>query len=307
MNLSTFDLFRSIDSDAAGLITLNQGQLDSLQAVLLSVADDIMSVCEEHSFTCLLSGGTALGAWREGKFIPWDDDLDLMMPRADYNRFIPLFREKYSGEYWIHTPEETNNYGFQVCHIRKKGTKVKTKSDLSNDAEAGANIDIFIIENVPDHAVLRKMHGFLCMFMGLMLSSRRFFRDRKELLKIVAYSPEMKKTFRTKVFLGGLSAVLSVNTWTRLTNKVCSLCKNNSSKYVSIPGGRKHYFGEMYLRKDFCETCPVQFEGRTWHIPRDVESYFRVLYGDGFRTPPPPEKREKHICWEFDLGEHERR
>ena len=104
--------------------------------------------------------------------------------------------------------------------------------------------------------------------------------------------------------MGGLSAILSINVWTKLTNKVCALCKNNNSKYVSIPGGRKHYFGEMYIRKDFCEKRPILFEGRIWYIPKDVETYFRALYGDGFRIAPPPEKREKHICWEFDLGEY---
>ena len=174
MNLSTFDLFRSIDSEAAGLITLSQDQLDSLHVVLLSMADDIMSVCERNHLTCLISGGTALGAYREGKFIPWDDDFDLMMPRADYNKLIPLLRQQYSDKYWIHTPESTKNYGFQVCHIRKKGTKVKTKSDLSNDSEAGANIDIFIVENDPDNAILRKMHGYLCMLWDLCCQAEGF-------------------------------------------------------------------------------------------------------------------------------------
>ena len=303
MNLSTFDLFRTIDSNAAGLITLNQEQLDSLHLVLLSIADDIMDVCTKNELTCYVSGGTALGAYREGKFIPWDDDLDLMMFREDYNKFIPLFQKEYGDKYWIHTPEKTDNYGFQIPHIRKKGTKVKTKSDLFDDSEAGANVDIFLIENTPDNRVLRLLHGSLCMFMGLMVSCRRFYRDRKALLKLVKNNPEQMKVFKTKIFLGRLSAVLSMNAWTRLANHICSLCKNTSSQYVSIPGGRKHYFGETYKRNIFMKDRMCTFEGRTWLIPSRVEDYFTILYGNDFREIPPPEKREKHICWEFDLGE----
>ena len=302
MNLSTFDLFRSIDSEAAGLITLSQSQLDDLHVILLSIADDIMDVCEENDITCFMSGGTALGAYREGKFIPWDDDLDFMMPRADYNRFIPLFRKKYGDRYWIHTPEETDNFGFQVPHIRKKGTKVKTKSDLYDDSEAGANVDIFIIENIPDSRFLRKIQGYICMFCGLMLSSRRFFRDRKILMELVKNNPEQMKVFRTKIFIGRISALLSLNAWTRLTNRVCSMCGNDNSRDVSVPGGRKHYFGEIYKRDFFYKDRPAVFEGRRWYLPSRAEDYFTVLYGSGFREVPPPEKREKHICWEFDLG-----
>ena len=303
MNLSTFDLFRNIDNNAEGLITLNQDQLNALHLVLLSIADDIMDVCEQNQLSCFLSGGTALGAYRDGKIIPWDDDLDLMMPRQDYNQFIPLFKEKYGDKYWIHTPEKTDNFGFQVPHIRKKGTKVKTKSDLYDDSEAGANVDIFLIENIPNNKFLRKAQGYLCMFCGLMLSSRRFFRDRKILMRLVNNNPEQKKVFRTKILIGRISAILSINAWTRLTNKICSACKNDNSKYVSVPGGRKHYFGEIYNRDFFQNNRRVCFEGREWFIPSRAEDYFTVLYGENFREIPPPEKREKHICWEFDLGE----
>lgn len=303
MNLSTFDLFRSIDSDVAGLITLSQDQLDRLHKVLLSIADDIMEVCEENSIACFMSGGTALGAYREGRFIPWDDDLDFMMLRNDYKRFIPLFKEKYGDKYWIHTPEETDNYGFQVPHIRKKGTKVKTKSDLYDDSEAGANVDIFLIENIPNNKILRKLHGYLCMFCGLMLSSRRFFRDRKALLPLVQNNSEQMKVFKTKIFIGRLSALLSLNAWTRLTNHVCSMYHNDNSKDVSVPGGRKHYFTETYNRDYFVKNQVVDFEGRRWYLPSRPEDYFTVLYGKTFREVPPPEKREKHICWDFDLGD----
>ena len=305
MNLSTFDLFRSIDSEAAGLITLSQDQLNQLHLVLLSIADDIMSVCEENDIACFMSGGTALGAYREGKFIPWDDDLDFMMLRKDYTRFISIFKEKFSDKYWIHTPEGTDNYGFQVPHIRKKGTKVKTKSDLFDDSEAGANIDIFLIENIPDNKLLRKLHGYLCMFCGLMLSSRRFYRDRKVLLQLVQNNPQQMKVFKAKIFIGRLSAVLSLNAWTRLTNRVCSVCRNNNSIYVSVPGGRKHYFSETYSRDFFKKDRSTSFEGREWFLPSRAEDYFTVLYGANFREIPPPEKREKHICWEFDLGKYD--
>ena len=69
------------------------------------------------------------------------------------------------------------------------------------------------------------------------------------------------------------------------------MCKDEHSEFVSIPAGRKHYFGEMYPRDGMMNTEAFPFEGHQWQVARDYDTYFTVLYGSDYMTPPPPEKR----------------
>ena len=92
---------------------------------------------------------------------------------------------------------------------------------------------------------------------------------------------------------------MSCVSWGKLTRKVYSLCKNERSKYVSIPMGRKHYFGEMYERAGMMNTVTFPFEGHEWRVAKDYDAYFTALYGSDYMTPPPPEKREHHIILEL--------
>jgi len=102
-----------------------------------------------------------------------------------------------------------------------------------------------------------------------------------------------------KIFLGFLLSFLSIDKWTKLVKTVYSLCKNDESKYVAIPSGRKHYFGEMYLRKDVCKYREGFFCGRQIKIPYGAEAYLKRLYGNGYMEIPRYEEREKHPVFEL--------
>ena len=112
-------------------------------------------------------------------------------------------------------------------------------------------------------------------------------------------NPELKKVFEFKIALGRLLSFASVRRWAIMTHKIYSLCKNNHSKYVGIPAGRKHYFGEMYLREGMVNTVEMPFEGRQWNVAKDNDSYFKALYGPNYMTPPPLEQRESHVLLEL--------
>lgn len=295
--------FKSVDGSASGLIDLSQQQLDKLHGVLIEIVDDVMKFCQENNMICFLSGGTALGAARHKGFIPWDDDVDLNMTRESYNRFVPAFKKKFSDKYWIHTPEDNPYFGLSICRVRKKGTIVKTREDLVDDSEAGAYIDIFIVENVFDNKFLRTIQGVMAMFTKVCLSCRRFYRDRLIMKKTLEYDDDLKKVSRNRLIIGFLCSFLSVERWNKINNAIFSMCKNNKSNYVSIPAGKWHFFGEMYKREMFCKMSTMQFEGREYPVCVGMDEYMRILYGDDYMDMPPEEKRDKHLCWKFDLGD----
>lgn len=291
MKLSTVDTFKHIDTESC--VVLDDVQLKKLQMILCDILKDIIEVCDAGNINYMLGGGSALGAVRHKGFIPWDDDMDINMPRADYDRFIKLFQEQKGDKYWLHTPEYTPGYNLLLARVRLKGTSVVTREDFFND-ECGAFIDIFIMENTFDNKLLRYIHGLGSMAFGLLQSCRKFYRDRKQLMELANGSKELEKVFKTKIFIGFFTSFLSMQTWTRLANNWNRICKNHNSRYITIPSGRKYFFGELYLRKNMCVTQKVPFEDFYARCPKKVDRYLKRLYGD-YMTIPAEADREKHV------------
>ncbi len=296
MGLSTVDAFKHIQAE--GCVVLDDRQLKKLQRVLLGIFLDIISVCQKHNIRYYLSGGTALGAVRHQGFIPWDDDIDINMPRRDYLRFAKIFAEEMGDKYWVHTPDFTEDYNLLLGRVRKKGTCVKTKEDFSND-ECGAFVDIFIIENTYTNPLARGFHGFLCLATGLLQSCRKFYQDRKELLKLVS-NRKNRAVFMTKIAIGFCVSFFSVSTWTKITNRCNAMCKNTTTDYVTIPSGRKHFFGEVQPREDFLESVELPFEGTPAKVCKNYDRYLTALYGD-YMTPPTDHKESHVFLAPFDI------
>ena len=207
MGLSTVDAFKHIRSEEA--LTLTDEQLKDLQRTLNGMLSDLDECCRRNGLTYVLGGGSCLGAVRHHGFIPWDDDVDVNMPRADLEKFLVLFEKEYGDRYWVHSPQTTKGYGLTLSRILLKGTSVRTREDFQNE-ECGAFLDIFPIENTYDNKLLRRLHGLSCMAAGFAQSCSKFKRDRKELLRLASSIEDpgerkhYLKIFRVKIALGCL-------------------------------------------------------------------------------------------------------
>ncbi|MBQ8996121.1 MAG: LicD family protein, partial [Oscillospiraceae bacterium] len=261
-----------------GVIYLEGEELKRFQHELLEIALDVIDVCDDCGIFYTLSGGTVLGSVRHKGFIPWDDDIDLNMPRKDFERFKKEFSQKLGEKYILTCPEYGKGHGLSVAQVKKKGTVYRSYNELGKE-NAGICIDIFVLENVPDNVMLRQMHGALCLAVGYCLSARFIFSERKLLEPFMKKSESIKKMFFKKILFGFLVSFLSVDQWSKLVARVYSLCKEFDSQYVAIPSGRKHYFGEMYLRKDVCKARKGLFCKEELNLPYGAEAYLTKLYG----------------------------
>lgn len=261
--------------------------------------DDIKSVCEENGLRYSLSGGTLLGAVRHKGFIPWDDDADLDMPREDFYKFAEKFKEKYKDKYWLHIPGKTDDYGVIMARVRKKGTVYREAGDIYN-SESGIFIDIFLVENTYTNNFLRLIHEVLCTAALGMISCRNFYKNRKLFLSLTGNNTKSALLFRFKTLLGFLISWLPVRYVAKLAFSVFGMCKNGNSKLVVIPGGRKKFKGETFLRKDYCEYIKADFEGHQFNIPVGYDRILKQLYGNYMKIPPE-DKREKHVVLEFKV------
>ena len=275
-------------------------QLKKLQKVLVEIMDDIDFVCKKYKLIYNLGGGSCLGAIRHKGFIPWDDDMDINMPRADYEIFCQKFMEEFGEKYWLHTPEKTKNLGIAFARVRKKGTIFLSREDLTNTEEAGVYIDIFIIENTYNLKFMRYIHGFLSMASGFLLSCRNFYKNRKFYLEIVKDDKSTKKIFGVKIFIGFLLSWISVDKMTHMWNNINKMCKNNNSKYITVPVGRNHFFGELYKREDFCNVVTHEFEKRNFYVCKEYDKYLSHMYGNYMEIPKDADK-ETHIFLNLKL------
>lgn len=111
---------------------------------------------------------------------------------------------------------------------------------------------------------------------------------------------EALKIFKTKILIGKCCSFLSLRMWNLIYYKWNGICKNNKSKYVTVPTGRKKFFGEMYERKEFCEFARHDFEGRNWKIPKEYHKYLTHMYGDYMKIPDEAH-REQHVVLEYKI------
>lgn len=303
MKLATVSVFKNILNKNSALKTMTDEELKHLQRVLLAMMKDFDGICQKHKIKYMLGGGSCLGAVRHKGFIPWDDDMDLNMTRRDYEKFKESFEKEMGDRYWLQTPEDTLDYGLAFARLRKKGTVFRSREDCDSSDENGIYIDIFIIENTYNCAVLRYWHGFLSLATGFLLSCRNFYQKRKFYIKVAGNDKKVRRIFRIKIILGFFTAWRSVDNWTRTWNNVNKMCKNSRSKYVVVPTGRKHFFGELYERDKYCDYEYVAFEDTTLPVTTDSDEYLKHLYGDYMKIPKKAQQ-EKHIFLELDFGDN---
>lgn len=306
MKLSTADSFKHIKS--AEIIELSDANLVKLQSVLRNMLSDIDLACRKAGSSYILGGGTCLGAVRHKGFIPWDDDIDINMSRNDFPDFVKKIKELFPGKYTIQIPGITEGYDLAFPRIRLNGTVVRSREDLGKpDSECGAYVDIFYIENAPDQAITRALHGVVSMFFGLCYSCRRFSAYSNQYIALAGDNFELQAIFKRKARLGKLLSFLTPQGWTKVWDKWNSLSHNSDSSYVVIPVGRKHYFGETYRRNSLFPPNHADFDGLDVPIPHVVENYLCNLYGPDFMTPPSKGSEEVHVVYQFDLENYENR
>ena len=299
LNLETTSDFKALSKQNGNLLTLSDEDLRRVQMIALEAIHDIVNVCDDLAANYHLTGGSALGVVRHQGFIPWDDDVDIDIARKDLNSFLAEFSRRFGDKYWIHGPHSPDAHCVRCWQIRRKGTIFRGCTDPSSD-ESGIAVDLPVMENTFDNPVLRKIHGTVSLALGLVASCRRFYMNRDYLLALASGTPEIEKKFRKKIRLGALFSFASLQFWTGLYDRWNAICHDEHSKYVTVPTGRYHFFGELYLRSDFAETTTGTFEDLEVRIPKGWDSYLTHMYGD-YMALPPEEDREQHLLAEFQI------
>ena len=256
-------------------------ELRQLQLVELEMLIEIDRICRKNNIQYSLDGGSLLGAVRHKGFIPWDDDIDLIMLREEYMKFrkacrIDLDKDRFFLQDYMTDPY----YRWGYAKMRRKGTSFLREGQEHLKQQDGVFLDIFVVDNVPDGYLWRRIHHFIC------------FLIRKTLYSEVAKKNE-KNTFLRYIYV--LLSKINRDSVFRLRNKLAKGTNKKRTKLIS------HYTLEYpkrcrygLPRECFDEYIDMEFEGRKFPGFKKYDLYLSSYYGD-YMTLPPKEKQVPHL------------
>ncbi len=281
---------------------LSEEEAKGLKKAILDVYLDIAALCEKNSLTYMLAGGSCLGAIRHQGFIPWDDDLDLMMPREDYDKLINLLKMGALGpKYEFTYPQKGKDANNVFLKIFRKGTLNIELANKYTPFPKGIFLDIFPIEAVPQSKTVQRIKGFIANVIHYISISRLYTQyPSKELKEYMEYDVILKKRYRNRILLGRIMGFASHAKWIYWFDRFVASTKPN--KPWGIPSGKKYYNGEIFERSVFVPVKKAKFEGLDVNVPNDTHRYLTNLYNN-YMEIPPVEKRERHFVCELKLPE----
>lgn len=289
----------SFGSDILRELTPEENQ--ALKENLVVMFQDVWNVCRKYNLVVMLGGGSALGCVRHEGFIPWDDDLDLMMPRQDYETLKAVFETELGEKYILSAPNYIGKSKARFPKIIKKNTTLKELTDINSDLPCGIFLDIFLIENVPENKLLRTGKGLWCSALMFASTQAFWYEHRCSALKdYMCQTSEGKKSYRIKMGLGCLCSLIPSWKWFNAVDR--AIRYDGKTKLVGMPTGRKHYFGEIHVRDVLLPVSFGSFCGEEVPLPGRTNVYLEKLYGERYMELPPENKREKHFIVEFDLS-----
>ncbi len=282
------------------LIELSTDDIKKIQACILNMMKELDEIFQKNNIEYYLGGGSALGSIRHKGFIPWDEDMDLNMKRKDCEKLIEIYKNtpEFNEKYYLCDNSYDKEFDVNFLRIKLKGTTFKEYlyEDYSKD---GIFIDIFPVENMFNNKILRDIHGFLVTTMLFITSCVRIHKKEERYLNFKG-NEEYSKNIKRKSALGKIFSIIKLNSWLRISKRVMMMCKNENSKYISVPTGKKHFWGEMYERKNIFPVQYKKFEDIELPVAKENEVYMSKMFGDYMKIPKV-EDREKHFICEWRI------
>ena len=266
--------------------------LQRVHAVQLGLLKEFDRVCRANGLRYFAVHGTLLGAVRHGGFIPWDDDIDLAMPREDYDRFSALAEKELKEGFFFQTPESDPScfYG-GYGKLRDSRSAALEPQNRGRSCHQGIWIDVFPLDCVPERAEQRAHLQKKLRFIQRLLFAKSY-PIRTGMLadvgdcKISAYYV-LRKCFRRRDLLKALHRLCAARPQTGLRSILACYYGNGAVN--------KNLFPEA----DCSDLVELPFEGMRFSVPANYDSWLRQRYGANYMTPPSMEKRYRHDRVEF--------
>ena len=278
--------------------SMTDDERQKLQAHLRKMYKDVEAVCDRHGLRFVAAFGSVLGALRHQGFIPWDDDMDILMPRADFNELVNKYADELPPQYRIYAPN-TKNGPLTTCFGKVVDTSTRIISlGSSDDPKLGIFLDIFILENCPTNRLVRKIRQVKQNFFLLAATCTIGVEcDTERNRKLMTSTPELESLYKKRRFIGKLFSFRSAKAWANSFDKAAQYKKETG--YLCYPcGGPKERHHAPYPVEKFFPAKKMKFDDIEVYVPADPEWHCTISYGDWTRIPPV-DQRDEHFIEEI--------
>lgn len=263
-------------------------ELRDLQLVELDILKEFLRICKKYNLRYYALGGTLLGAVRHKGFIPWDDDVDIGMPRPDFIRFGEIAKKEFPQYIRFCTYQETPGYRYYVPRLTDRRVKV-IDSSAAVEKEKEAWIDIFPLDGMPGNKWKRKLHCFRLLVARVRVNYSMFSTNidlkkknrpfvERAMIAVGKVLP-VEKIFRTE------------KEFRRLDRLMQKYPYDTSEYLINFMG--IHKLKEMFHKKYYGEGADYLFEDVVLRGPADYETVLTQMYGD-YRNPPSKDEMNHH-------------
>lgn len=273
--------------------------LRRLQNAELAVLEDVRALCEKENIAWFALGGCCIGAFRHGGFIPWDDDIDICMLRADYDRFLEAAAKDtaFQKKYKLIIPGKESTYPCMFAKVSKRGTKNMTAEFLEAGCDVGIHLDLFPFDYVPQDTALREKQRKKAWFCSKL--SYIYHLKHPHLPVSGAVGAVFRAVCR---ILHTVFRFLPIRP-TYFAEKYRQVC----TRYNAEPSDTVTDFTYIRLEdstllvSDIFPLKSVPFEQTEIFVPHNYDKIMRQYYGD-YMQLPPEEKRKNHAPEILDFG-----
>lgn len=250
-----------------------------LKEIQLDMLKVVHKFCVNNNIRYSLSSGTLIGAIRHKGYIPWDDDIDIMMPRPDYERFLNTF----SHEYLIATDfSKDDSQPLTYGKVYDTRTVMVEKSDRKYDASVF--LDVFVIDGLgSDISTAKKLYKKI-----------KYHRD---ILVVKTVSMAKTRSFYRNIYLGALKVASCLFPFKYVLSRTIKLMKTFDFNSSKLAGNLSWGFGEkrIFNRNMYEEYIDVEFEGNMFRSLKDYDKYLSHVYGDYMKLPPKEKQVTHHV------------
>ena len=269
--------------------------LEEIKKIEYELLMQFHKICTEQSYRYSLGGGTLLGAIRHRGFIPWDDDIDVMMPRPDYDRFIDYCINN-NTPFILFSHECDENYIMLDAKLSSKDTIIVDSSLIGGKKEIGIHIDVFSIDGLgmtEKEAVSQYNRTSIKRELLNAKTWKRFFKSKTHSFY---YEP-------LRFALYFFSRFCNAHKLIRNIERINRSIDFDSSTYAGCVSGA-YRSKEIMEKAVFDEYTEIEFEGAYFKAIKKYDAYLHKHYGDYMELPPVEKRVTHHTFKAYRKGEN---
>ncbi len=253
-------------------------QMKRIWAMELEIVEEFVRVCKENGLKYLIMGGTLLGAVRHKGFIPWDNDIDVIMPRADFDKLLSIGPESFKRPFFFQTPvtEESRFYSTSV-RIRNENGTAATPEEFELGINCGMSIDVFCLDEIPDQPWKRKCY---LRQLNVIAKMQRFVIGKQKKKGVIN---RIKHVILNLIYMIVYHSPDAATLFNLYQKKAGRYSGSGCLKVAHLAFGYHENF--IWDKKDWDTPIKMTFEDMELNAPIGYDAILKHQYGDYMRIP----------------------